>query len=70
MCKRANLPAKVITKLHQYQGSFCKFTQPMRDDVTMLYCLSLAGHIHKMIPAILLFLTQPAVNMAMNKLNN
>ena len=31
-------------------GSFCVSTQPMRDNVTMYRRLSMAGHIHKMIP--------------------
>ena len=31
-------------------GSFCECTQQMRDNVTMLCCVSLAGPIHKMIP--------------------
>ena len=39
--------------LAQTQGSFCECTQPMRDEVTMSQCLSLAGCIHKMIPAAL-----------------
>ena len=34
------------------QGSFCVCAQPMRDDVTLQRRLSLAGRIHKMIPAI------------------
>ena len=33
----------------KHQGSFCVCGQPMRDSVT-LYRLSLAGHIHRMIP--------------------
>ena len=33
------------------QGSFCECAQPMRDDVTMQRRLSLAGPIHKIIPA-------------------
>ena len=35
-----------------YQGSFCVCTQPMRDGVTTLHHLSLAGHIHRLIPDI------------------
>ena len=35
-----------------YQGSFCKYAQPMRDDVTSLRRLSLAGRIYKIIPAL------------------
>ena len=31
------------------QGSFCACAQPMRDHVTLWCCLSLAGHMHKMI---------------------
>ena len=31
-------------------GSFCECAQPMRDDATLQRSLSLAGHIHKMIP--------------------
>ena len=34
-----------------HQGSFCVCTQPMRDDITLQLCLSLAGCIHKIIPA-------------------
>ena len=41
-----------------YQGSFCKCTQPMRDDVTMLHRLSLAGHINRMIPDIYVYRKQ------------
>ena len=35
----------------QPQGSFCVCAQPMRDDVTLQHCHSLAGRIHKMSPA-------------------
>ena len=35
-----------------YQGSFCVCAQPMRGDVTLWRCLSLAGHIHKLIPVL------------------
>ena len=34
-----------------HQGSFCECTQPIRDEVTLQRCLSLAGRIHKVIPA-------------------
>ena len=57
-----SLPDKYATKyatmLNPYfavewpvmQESFCVCTQPMRDDVTMLHCLSLAERMHTMIP--------------------
>ena len=32
------------------QGSFCECAQPMRDDITLMCYLSLAGSIHKKIP--------------------
>ena len=37
--------------IHPKQGSFCACVQPMRDDVTIQRHLSLAGLMHRMIPA-------------------
>ena len=41
-------------------GWFCLCAQPMRDDVTLYRRLSLAGRIHKMIPAWIIFSMCPA----------
>ena len=35
---------------NKIQGSFCVCDQPMRNNVTMLHRLSLAGRVHKIIP--------------------
>ena len=40
----------MIRDMCNQQGSFRVCAQPMRDDVTMESCLSLAGHIHRMTP--------------------
>ena len=40
-----------LKSLHLIQGSFCECTPPMRDDVALLRCLSLAECIHSMSPA-------------------
>ena len=66
-----SLPDKYATKyatmLNPYfavewpvmQESFCVCTQPMRDDVTMLQCLSLAERMHTMIPGELTMRSKP-----------
>ena len=36
--------------LIRWQGLFCACAQPMRDDVALQHHLSLAGHVHKTIP--------------------
>ena len=51
------------------QGSFSICAQPMRDDVTLYCCLSLAGHICKMIPVelILIVLNHNILNVLMKQ---
>ena len=52
--RNKQLPDSIMNKMYSsmpYSMIQCEYAQPMRDNVTMKLSLSLAGRIHKMIPA-------------------
>ena len=47
---KKKIPLRTCDAKIMQGSSFCEWAQPMRGDVTLLCCLSLAGRVHKMVP--------------------